>query len=68
MAPSVEILGVDGVALVGPFPRDLQLTVVYVAAAMTRSAAPDVASAFLAYLASPEVRAQLTAAGVEPGN
>ena len=66
VAPISEILGVEGVALAGPLPRDYQLAVVYAAGVMTKSAAPDVASAFLAYLASPEVRSQLTAAGVEP--
>jgi molybdate transport system substrate-binding protein len=68
VAPISEILTVEGVALAGPLPRDYQITVVYAAGVMTKSAAPDVAGAFLTYLASPEVRTQLTAAGVEPGN
>lgn len=68
VAPISEILSVEGVALVGPLPADHQLTIVYAAGVMTKSAAPDVAGAFLAYLASAEMRTQLTAAGVEPAD
>lgn len=65
VAPISEILGVEGVVLAGPLPGELQQALDYAAAVMTRSAAPEVASAFLAHLASAEVRAQLKAAGIE---
>jgi molybdate transport system substrate-binding protein len=65
VAPITEIRGVDGVALGGPLPGDLQLVVVYGAGVMTRSVAPEVALAFLAHLTSAEARAQFTAGGVE---
>lgn len=61
-----EILGVSGVALAGPLPVNSQQVLDYAAAVMTRSAAPELARALLAHLASPAVRAQLKAAGMEP--
>ena len=61
-----EILGVSGVALAGPLPVNSQQVLDYAAAVMTRSAAPELARAFLTHLASPEVRTQLKAAGMEP--
>jgi molybdate transport system substrate-binding protein len=67
-APISEIAGVEGVALAGPLPEDLQQTLVYVAAVMTRSAVPDLARTFLAHLKTAEMRARFKAAGIEPAD
>jgi molybdate transport system substrate-binding protein len=68
VAPISEILGVAGLALAGPLPDDVQQVLVYAAGVMTRSAAPDVASAFLTHLTSAEVRSRFKAGGIEPGD
>ena len=68
LAPISEIVGSDGVKLAGPLPEALQQTLVYAGAVMARSASADVASAFLSHLRSTEVREQLKAGGVEPGD
>lgn len=59
-----EIRGAEGVALAGPLPEAMQQRVVYAAAVLTRSPAPDVARAFLTHLESGEVRARFEAGGV----
>ena len=66
LAPISEIVGSEGVKLAGPLPEGLQQTLAYAAAVMSRSAAVDVASAFLSHLRSAGVREQLKAGGVEP--
>jgi molybdate transport system substrate-binding protein len=53
-----------GLRLVGPVPADLQAFTYYVIAA-TPTATP-LARAFLDYLATPQARALMTAAGVSP--
>ena len=68
VAPISEILGVEGVALAGPLPDDVQQVLVYAAGVMTRSAAPDVASAFLAHLTSAAVRSRFKERGIAPGD
>jgi molybdate transport system substrate-binding protein len=68
VAPVSEILAVAGVTLSGPLPDDAQQVLVYAAGVMTRSAAPDVASAFLTHLASADVQRRFRAGGIEPGD
>jgi molybdate transport system substrate-binding protein len=63
-----EIRGAEGVELAGPLPPPVQQLVVYAAAVLTRSAAPDVAAAFLAHLGAAATRARLKAGGVDPGD
>jgi len=54
-----------GLRLVGPLPPEVQSYVVYTAAPMTSAASPQVASAFIGYLASPTAKAAFAATGVE---
>jgi molybdate transport system substrate-binding protein len=65
IAPISEIRGAGGVRLAGPLPQAIQRPVDYAAAVLTRSAAPDVASAFLAHLRTTEMRVRLKAGGVD---
>src|SRR5882724_10156698 len=60
-----EILPVKGVKLVGPLPKELQKITTYSAAVATRAATPEVARAFVAYLARPAFKPKLAAAGLD---
>jgi molybdate transport system substrate-binding protein len=66
LAPVSEIVGRDGVTLAGPLPEPVQRTLVYAAAVLSGSAAPDVASAFLAHLRNADVREKLRTGGLDP--
>jgi len=68
LAPISEILGVEGLTLAGPLPDDLQQQLEYAAGLLIRSAAPDVAKAFLQHLKSAEGRTRLTAGGITPAD
>ena len=60
-----EILPVKGVTLVGPLPKELQKLTTYSAAVASLSTTPEVARAFVAYLARPSFKAKLAAAGLD---
>jgi molybdate transport system substrate-binding protein len=60
-----EIRANKGVTLAGPLPGVLQVHTMYSAGLAVRSAAPDIARAFLAQLAGPAARPILAAAGFE---
>jgi molybdate transport system substrate-binding protein len=60
-----EILPVKGVTLVGPLPRGLQKITTYSAVLSSRAATPDVARAFIAFVARPSFKAKLAAAGLD---
>jgi molybdate transport system substrate-binding protein len=60
-----EIVPVKGVVLVGPLPPDLQKVTVYSAGLATRSAAPQTARAFIAFLTRPAFKAKFAAAGLD---
>lgn len=60
-----EIVPVKGVILVGPLPPDLQKVTVYSAGLATRSAAPETARAFIAFLTRPAFKAKFAAAGLD---
>jgi molybdate transport system substrate-binding protein len=60
-----EILPVKGVTLVGPLPKELQKLTTYSAAVATRAVTPEVARAFVAYLARPSFKPKLAAAGLD---
>lgn len=60
-----EIVPVKGVVLVGPLPPDLQKVTVYSAGLATGARSADAARAFVAYLARPEFKAKLAAAGLD---
>ena len=64
--PASEVAGVKGVAIVGPLPKGVDLTIVYGGAAMTSAKAPDAAAAFVKFMAAAENRAVWKEAGFEP--
>ncbi len=60
-----EIVPVKGVVLVGPLPPDLQKITVYSAGLAARSAKPEAARAFIAFLARPAFKPKFAAAGLD---
>jgi len=60
-----EIVPVKGVALVGPLPKDLQKITTYSAGLAARSAVPEAARAFIAFLARPAFKSRFAAAGLD---
>jgi molybdate transport system substrate-binding protein len=60
-----EFLDVEGIEIVGPLPPDIQTITVFTAGVSTRSAHPDGARAFLAYLISPESQRAKQQLGME---
>jgi molybdate transport system substrate-binding protein len=60
-----EILPVAGVVVVGPLPKGMQKVTVYSAGLSTKSANPEVARAFLAFLARPQFKAKFAAAALD---
>lgn len=61
-----EIVAVPGVDLVGPLPAEIQHTTVFSAAVPVAAPRPDVARAFVEFLASPTAKAVVAAHGMEP--
>jgi molybdate transport system substrate-binding protein len=64
--PASEVAGVKGLTVVGPLPADINLEIVYGAAATTDSASPNAASAFVKFMAAPENHSVWKEAGFEP--
>ena len=60
-----EILPVKGVTLVGPLPKELQKLTTYSAAVASLATKPEVARAFVAYLAQPSFKPKFAAAGLD---
>jgi len=60
-----EIIPVKGVTLVGPLPKELQKTTVYAAGVTVASALPPASRAFVAFLARPDFKPKLAAAGLD---
>ena len=60
-----EIIPVKGVTLVGPLPKDLQKLTVYSAGLPAKSASPEAARAFIAFLARPAFKAKFAEAGLD---
>jgi molybdate transport system substrate-binding protein len=60
-----EIVPVKGVVLVGPLPADLQKVTVYSAGLAARSASPEAARAFIAFITRPAFKAKFAAAGLD---
>ena len=54
--PTSEVAGIKGLTIVGPLPAEINLEIVYGAAATTDSAAPNAASAFVKFMAAPKNR------------
>ena len=61
-----ELKQVDGIAVIGPIPRDLQTPAVFSAGRMAASAKSDAADQLLRYLASSDVAPVLRETGLEP--
>jgi molybdate transport system substrate-binding protein len=62
-----EVLSVQGIDLVGPFPSELDLVSQITAAVSAKSNQPEAAKAFINFLATPEVAAVIKAKGMQPG-
>ncbi len=60
-----EFLDVDGIDIVGSLPAEIQTMTVFTAGVGARSAHPDAARAFIAYLVSPETQAAKLDRGME---
>ncbi len=63
----VAILPIKGAELVGPLPSELQNIIVYAAGLSARAANTELARAFIAFMATPEVTRIIRAKGMEPG-
>ena len=62
-----EFHDIDGIEIVGPLPADIQTITVFTAGVNARSAHPDGARAFIAYLISLETQAAKQRRGMEAG-
>lgn len=60
-----EIVAAQGVTLVGPYPGELQNTLVFSAGVAAGTRAADAAQAFVAALVTPDARARFKAAGFD---
>ena len=60
-----EIVPVKGVTLVGPLPKELQKVTVYSAGVAVASTSKDAARAFVDFLARPDFKPKLAAAGLD---
>ena len=61
-----EILSVQEVVLIGPYPGSLQNMTTYTGILLKRTPHPEAAQAFLSFLMSPPVQARFKKAGYEP--
>jgi molybdate transport system substrate-binding protein len=61
-----EILSVEEVILVGPYPGNLQNMTTYTGILLKQTLYPEAAQAFLSFLMSPPVQARFKKAGYEP--
>jgi molybdate transport system substrate-binding protein len=61
----VELLDVEGIDIVGPLPPAIQTITAFTAGISTRSAQPDAARAFIAFLISPATKAAKEKLGMD---
>jgi molybdate transport system substrate-binding protein len=64
--PKSEVIGFEGLSIVGPLPRDIQLTTIYGAAVTRMSAETDAGTAFIKFMNDPANRDVWTAGGFDP--
>ncbi len=64
--PASEIVGIAGTQVVGRLPAELQLSIVYGAAVTAKSAAPDAAASFIAFVTDLANRPVWAARGFDP--
>lgn len=68
MQPISELMGIDGIEIVGPLPKELQSPdLVYVAGIPAAAAQPAAAKALIEFLAGPAAVPALKAKGLQPG-
>ena len=67
LGPVSEILPVAGVAVVGPYPPELQAYLVFTGAVSSTSSNADAAKALLKFLTGPTAVPVIKAKGLEPG-
>ncbi|MDP9600263.1 UNVERIFIED_ORG: molybdate transport system substrate-binding protein [Variovorax paradoxus] len=61
-----ELIGVEGIELLGPLPPEIQITTVFSAAPVANASRPDAVDGLLAYLASPATGDAKRRHGMEP--
>jgi len=66
--PKSEVINIDGLALAGPLPADIQLTTIYGAAVASASKAPDAAEAFIRFMTEGQVQPAWRHAGFDKAN
>jgi molybdate transport system substrate-binding protein len=64
--PKSEVIGFDGLSIVGPLPQDIQLTTVYGAAVTRMSAHTDAGTAFISFMKDAANRGTWTSGGFDP--
>ena len=62
-----ELIPVSGIEVVGPFPRELQMNIVFSAAIMTGAKYPEVSRQLIEFLRTPEAVTVIKTKGMEPG-
>jgi molybdate transport system substrate-binding protein len=61
-----ELIPLEGIDVVGPFPTDLLINLVFAATLMSGAKQPDTARALLDFLRTPQSAAVITAKGMQP--
>lgn len=64
--PKSEVIGFEGLSIVGPLPAEIQLTTIYGAAVTRMSAVPDAGESFIAFMKDATHRSSWTAGGFDP--
>lgn len=64
--PKSEVIGFDGLSIVGPLPQEIQLTTIYGAAVTRMSGETDAGTAFITFVNDAAYRSTWTAGGFDP--